>query len=960
MTTTRHLENAIIKCMSQTHQSRQNDNLQLKRSSLYDDLNAIVKPLNLDVQKGACRAHQAVAHFPILNPLAITYRWIAACDAGMDARYHQELIRLYGGAGEDQSDLRSTYTNFQHCTGKPLQAYTKAYERSGNSVFSKVSKQLKKQRLSWLPDEEVLIYLAHPFLRYEAREQYLRGKHLPLLEVDILSQWAKRRAIDLDNLSENTPSFARRSEGERDASGQLLSVSPDGKLLNRQQWLDTHRALLPDVLQSLREESIAAKDESEIARKMQYEKRWENMLALFAVASLCDDVAIMGMGEGLDPAVANLLAEMHVMPPTTADELGRDDDLDSIFETHRFHLENLNGGFYPASPELADAILAQADQDETGASPSPMPRLISSFQDVETITRVGTLISNPLDLLMADTGAPYFSHSDQYPRERHQGHDIRKALSDAGEAWENVRNQRLVMLSYWQRQHLALNATMPVPKEKGRLFYEVVDHDATSGFPQALALDMAVNTFRHYVTTPNTEELVNSVCRLLETVCDRSKRVMTIGGQHGTPYVHGLDIGNAPLDEDEDSGKSTMTVHIYLSRDMAKKVEGKSVYELSDHEIDAMASDARDAANKLRYVSTMMAFAAHHTYLHGSKLEKDVADAATSMQEPGSGGGNAFNAIEAKMAKLDQARERYRKWAESTAHKINAILEDKAAYIEFPLESYTFQWHEDATAESGREAEVDDSATDDVISLDVYHEAMEEAAEALEKTKANWHAERAEWTQERSELLDLSVAQQDEITEVKEQLAVAEHQARALNHHLSQAERSKMQGGEMIDTSMQAALTEALICYAESPKPETALAIAQKLHGDRLVILPSAFESARDAGNELNGQNLLRRLLILASEGHDILKAGKPLYELNNVMPGDIALNESDSNLQIPKLRQQRTFKETLADGSTQEWLMECHSWIDFTHRMYFDFDAEREAFVIGHAGRHLEVSSIS
>lgn len=959
MTTTRHLENAIIKCMSQTHQSRLNDDLQFKRSSLYDDLNAMVTPFNLDVQKGTCRSHQAVAHFPILNPFAITHRWISARDAGMDARYHQELIRLYGGEGEDQSDLRSTYTNFQHCTGKPLQAYAKAYEKSGNSVFSKVSKQLKKQRVAWFPDEEVLIYLAHPFLRYEAREQYLRGKHLPLLEVDILSQWAKRRAIDLDNLSENTPSFARRSEGERGASGQLLSVSPDGKLLNRQQWLDTHRALLPYVLQSLREESIAAQDGSEVALKMQCETRWENMLALFAVASLCDDVAIMGMAEGLNPAVANLLSEMHIMPPP-ADELGRDDDLDSIFESQRFHLENLNSGFYPASPTLADAILAQAKEDETGDSPSPMPRLISSFQEVETVTRVGTLISNPLDLLMADTGAPYFSHSDQYPRERHQGHDIRKALSDAGEAWENMRNQRLVMLAFWQRIHLTLNATMPVPKEADDLFYEVVDHDATSGFTQALALDMAVNTFRHYVTTPNTEELVDSVCLLLETISERSKRVITIDGQNGIPYVYGLDIGNAPLDADEDRGKSTMTVHIYLSPDMAKKVEGKSLYELSDHDIDAMASDARDTANKLRHVSTMMTLAAHHTYLHGSKLEKDVAEAATSMQEPGSGGGNAFNAIETKLAKLDQARERYRKWAESTAHKINAILEEKAAYIERPLASYTFQLQEDATAESGLDAEVDDSATDDRISLDVYHEAMEEAAEALEKTKANWHAERAEWTQERNELLDLTVAQQDEITEVKEQLAVAEHQARALNHHLSQAERSKMQGGEMIDTSMQAALTEALICYAESPKPETALAIAQKLHGDRLVILPSAYESARDAGNELNGQNLLRRLLILASEGYDILKAGKPLYELNNVMPGDIALNESDSNLQIPKLRQQRTFKETLADGSSREWLMECHSWIDFTHRMYFDFDAEREAFVIGYAGRHLEVSSIS
>lgn len=154
-------------------------------------------------------------------------------------------------------------------------------------------------------------------------------------------------------------------------------------------------------------------------------------------------------------------------------------------------------------------------------------------------------------------------------------------------------------------------------------------------------------------------------------------------------------------------------------------------------------------------------------------------------------------------------------------------------------------------------------------------------------------------------------------------------------------------------------LIAAVTAFGQTSNAPDALRLASACRPERLRVLDSAYASARDAASSLSGSGLLRKLMALVEDGWEELVAGKPLYSLQQVVPGHLACLESDRVTQHPKLRDERVFTEKADDG-TRRWEMQSHITLDERHRLYFAWDEAASQFVIGHAGRHLSIATAS
>lgn len=209
-----------------------------------------------------------------------------------------------------------------------------------------------------------------------------------------------------------------------------------------------------------------------------------------------------------------------------------------------------------------------------------------------------------------------------------------------------------------------------------------------------------------------------------------------------------------------------------------------------------------------------------------------------------------------------------------------------------------------------------------------------------------------------------TVSPEIRIEALEEALDRAESQAKQHRHRArvleQQLERSGSKGGEPAPATQGSSdLLVALREYSESHSCQSVLKLLQAAHPERLRVLPSAIDSASEADSTLSTNSLLRKVHALVVDGWDILAAERPPYDMQNVIPCELALNESDTTRADARCMLQRTFQEKHQDGSSATWEMSWHLKLDHRHRLYFAWDAESEQIVIGHAGAHLGLAAV-
>jgi hypothetical protein len=177
----------------------------------------------------------------------------------------------------------------------------------------------------------------------------------------------------------------------------------------------------------------------------------------------------------------------------------------------------------------------------------------------------------------------------------------------------------------------------------------------------------------------------------------------------------------------------------------------------------------------------------------------------------------------------------------------------------------------------------------------------------------------------------------------------------SLKHRLSDAERSGRgsAGPEDDDTGEVA---EAILAVVESePTPERCLKILEFLFPERVVILPSAWQSARKSGRFRYGIKLYGLLHLLLTEYWSSLCAGTPDGDARKVFGNAYAAKESEGVANNSGARDRRTFQY----GNDQVEMMK-HLKIGVkdslaeTIRVHFEWFPDEQRIVIGHCGEHI------
>lgn len=121
-------------------------------------------------------------------------------------------------------------------------------------------------------------------------------------------------------------------------------------------------------------------------------------------------------------------------------------------------------------------------------------------------------------------------------------------------------------------------------------------------------------------------------------------------------------------------------------------------------------------------------------------------------------------------------------------------------------------------------------------------------------------------------------------------------------------------------------------------------------YSDRVVILESAYKAAETHKSSIPTPALLCRLKALATEGLDIVRKTGQIIDCKDVVPGEVAVQESETVRNNGKFNKLRTFPY---NGGKHTFFP--HLRINYSHRVYFDYmpdDGQR--IVIGYVGQHL------
>jgi len=150
-----------------------------------------------------------------------------------------------------------------------------------------------------------------------------------------------------------------------------------------------------------------------------------------------------------------------------------------------------------------------------------------------------------------------------------------------------------------------------------------------------------------------------------------------------------------------------------------------------------------------------------------------------------------------------------------------------------------------------------------------------------------------------------------------------------------------------------------MIIQERKPTVSECLVLLKSVYPDRIVLLPSALDSAQDHIHFQETARFMNLLYKLGGEYYDIL-IEKGDSEARKVLGNGYAPTESDTTKGNPKAVRERTFHYNGQDITMFQHLKIGikDSSID-SIRLYFEWDADTRKIVIGHCGRHLFLPKI-
>ena len=172
---------------------------------------------------------------------------------------------------------------------------------------------------------------------------------------------------------------------------------------------------------------------------------------------------------------------------------------------------------------------------------------------------------------------------------------------------------------------------------------------------------------------------------------------------------------------------------------------------------------------------------------------------------------------------------------------------------------------------------------------------------------------------------------------------------------------SEKRGNVLDEEAVKGILSRLCLDAQYEPTPEEALQCVAALHGDRVHVLPSAWESARKVNYYGNGRRLLSLLMKLATTYVDAMVEGGDVMARRVFTASEYAGRESYTIMQNRSLMRARTWRFQNRDIPMVRHLKIGVS-TDTRHsiRVYFEFLSDLNKIVIGWCGEHRPVPGVT
>lgn len=196
--------------------------------------------------------------------------------------------------------------------------------------------------------------------------------------------------------------------------------------------------------------------------------------------------------------------------------------------------------------------------------------------------------------------------------------------------------------------------------------------------------------------------------------------------------------------------------------------------------------------------------------------------------------------------------------------------------------------------------------------------------------------------------------------ELERGMAGVRHECEALkliNEQLSQQRTSAPVSG----THEAAGLLARLLSEPQfEPTPVEVLTCVAALYGDRVTVLPSAWESAEKVGHFVQGRRLLSLLTRLATRYADAMEEGGDIVARQVFTSAEYSSRESDSIMNSRESARARTWNYCGRSLTMQRHLkIGVATDTKLSMRVYFDYLPEEGRIVVGWCGEHRPVPGI-
>lgn len=172
---------------------------------------------------------------------------------------------------------------------------------------------------------------------------------------------------------------------------------------------------------------------------------------------------------------------------------------------------------------------------------------------------------------------------------------------------------------------------------------------------------------------------------------------------------------------------------------------------------------------------------------------------------------------------------------------------------------------------------------------------------------------------------------------------------------------SEKRGNVLDEEAVKGILSRLCLDAQYEPTPEETLQCVAALHGDRVHVLPSAWESARKVNYYGNGRRLLSLLMRLATAYVDAMAEGGDVMARRVFTSSEYAGRESDTIMQNRSLMRARTWRFQNRDIPMVRHLkIGVSTDTRLSIRIYFEYLSDFNKVVIGWCGEHRPVPGVT